>query len=200
MKTKMLILVFGFVIAAGAAFAQPGNAPEAPMPMKHHQMMHHAGLKLTDQQKTQVEKIKFDLMKKQIDLRAQIAKDRVDYAELASAENPDRSALESKVDDMANLRSQLHKNMLDAWFDVNKVLTPEQQKLWKKALEHPMLFARHMGMKMMDGEKCMCMKGGMMMGKTGMMGRGGMMGSQGAMKERIQIMKYQHQPPSDSGK
>ncbi len=173
MKTKLFVMLLGILLVAGSAFAQPANAPKQHMPMRHHPTL-LTKLHLTDQQKTQAEKIKFDLMKKQIDLRAQIARDGVDYKELSIAENPDENALGAKIQEIAKLKGDLHQNLLDAWFTVNKILTPEQQKIWKNVLEHPMMLARAERMQMMGG-KHKCMNGGTMKGGKGMMNKKEMM-------------------------
>ncbi len=179
MKTKLLALAVGFLAAATTTLAQPCAPPSTGNRMGHFPTVPRE-LRLTDQQRSQVQKIRFDLTQKQIDIRAQLAHDRVDYAELAAANAPDEGAMDAKVQDIAKLKGELHSNMLGAWFEVNKVLTPEQQKIWKKVLEHPMLFSRMARMRrMMDHRgRFMIMRKGMMMGRGGMMGGNGPMGRQ----------------------
>ncbi len=140
MRTKLLIVMLGLLISGSAALGQPADR-QGPMRMGRHPMLFSA-LKLSDQQKTGVHKVWFDLRQKQIDVRASLQHARLDYEALASADNPDQKAISAKIQDMANLRAQLQQNKLDAWFAVNKLLTPEQQKTWKKVLGHPMMFQR----------------------------------------------------------
>lgn len=174
--------MISLLVAGGSALAQQ-RGPRGPMQMGRHPML-FAQLKLTDQQKTEVRKVWFDLMQKQIDVRAKLQHDRLDYHELASAENPDPKALSAKIQDMADLRAQLQQNKLDAWFAVNKLLTPDQQKVWKKVLEHPMIFEkRAMAMRMNRTGRMgnmmyrMHMQGGPQMMRGGFMqgGKGPMM-------------------------
>ena len=136
MKSKLLAAVICVVVTVAGAMAQPAEPSKNPMRGKNPAMMHNK-LKLTDEQKASIQKIKLGLMQKQIDLRAQIAHDRLDYEQLASADSPNEDAIAAKIDDIAKLQIQLRKNLLDGWFTVNKVLTPEQQKIWKKVLQHP---------------------------------------------------------------
>ncbi|MCL4540057.1 MAG: periplasmic heavy metal sensor [Bacteroidetes bacterium] len=182
MRTKLLVITISLLVAGGTALAQQ-RGPRGPMQMGRHPMF-LAQLKLTDQQKTEVRKVWFDLMQKQIDVRAKLQHDRLDYHELALAETPDPKALSAKIQDMADLRAQLQQNKLDAWFSVNKLLTPDQQKVWKKVLEHPMMFEKRVITMRMDRRgrfgnmmDRMRMQGGQQMMRGGFMqdGQGPMM-------------------------
>jgi Spy/CpxP family protein refolding chaperone len=93
-------------------------------------------LNLTVEQKKDVDKIRFDMEKQSIDQKANLATARLELRQLFKAENPDKSAIEKKINEMADLGVQLRMIRLNAWFSVNKLLTPEQQKTWKKALEY----------------------------------------------------------------
>ena len=59
---------------------------------------------------------------------------RLDLQKLMAADSPDKSSIEKKFNEIATLQTSLKMNHLNAWFENNKVLTPEQQKIWKKAL------------------------------------------------------------------
>jgi len=168
MKRNIIALALGFLIAAGSAFAQPRESGKKMTGMGHFQMM-SSKLKLTDEQKSDIQKIKFGVMQKAIDIRAKLAHARLDYEELASADNPDESAISDKIDEMSKLQTDLHKNLLDAWFAVNKILTPDQQKIWKKVLEHPMMARQRIqrGRVLIRNGNERRMMGGMMGGSTG---------------------------------
>jgi Spy/CpxP family protein refolding chaperone len=136
MKTRLMTIVLGLFVIVGSALAQTDQPQTRPM-QKWRNSRDLGALKLTDQQKKDIQKIKFDLMQKQIDLRAKVAHACLDYQQLVSADSPDESAIAAKINDIAQLRVQLKKNMLDGWFAINKILTPDQQKIWKKVLQHP---------------------------------------------------------------
>lgn len=184
MRTKLLVITLGLLVASGAALAQPA-ARQGSMRWNHHPML-FAQLKLTEQQKVEARKVWFDLMQKQIDVRAQLAHARLDYRELATANTPDQKALNAKIQDMANLKAQLQQNKLDAWFSVNKLLTAEQQKVWKKVLEHPMSFDRR-------GRTMGWRHSPYMMGRGGMMGRSQMMMRGGAWPNHAGPMMWRSQ-------
>jgi len=168
MRTGLLAMTLSSLLIVGSAAAQPAQQPKHPMQERHNGMM-QGGLKLTDQQKKDIAKIKFDHKQKQIDLRATLAHARLDYEKLAASDNPDQDALSAKLDEITKAQADLHKNLLDGWFAVNKILTPEQQKIWKRVLEHPMRFAErgrmmHMRMDRRTGPRPMVGMGQMMGG------------------------------------
>ncbi|HLE32337.1 MAG TPA: Spy/CpxP family protein refolding chaperone [Bacteroidota bacterium] len=154
MKSRML---FGVLVALlSVTFtlsAQPGMGMQMPM---HQNVMDE--LKLTDQQKKDIEKIHSDAKKEQIDRFSEIAKAHVELQDLLKADNPSQSAIEKKSNDIGTLQNQARSKRLNVWFSINKLLTPEQQKVWKQTLQ------RHGQMRM--GER---------MGRMGRMGmmRGG---------------------------
>jgi Spy/CpxP family protein refolding chaperone len=111
---------------------EPGRCEcrgEGQMP-RHGAMMEM--LKLTDQQKGQMEKLRTELEKKQVTVHGRIAVLRVEMKELFQAENPDRNAIEKKMKEVSDLQHQLKVNGLDHMFAVKGILTPEQQKTWKE--------------------------------------------------------------------
>ncbi len=119
-------------------------------------------LKLSDSQKADFEKLNADYAKKRVEQQAKIKVAGIDLHSLLQADTPDRSALEKKVNEIGDLQAQNRMLRIDHWFAVNKILTPDQQKIWKETLEQPMRerFAGRMGR---------MSRGGMMMEHDGMM-------------------------------
>lgn len=76
---------------------------------------------------------------------------RVELRQLLKADAPDKSAIEKKMSDIADLTVQLHMIKINSWFAVNKLLTPDQQKTWKKVLENAPAMRRHRMMNRMGG-------------------------------------------------
>jgi len=134
MKNRIMIgsLIATFSLAFTLS-ARQGHPQAFDRPM-HQAIM--GELKLTDQQKKEIDKIHSDAMKEQIDRFSQIAKARVELQDLMKADNPSQSALEKKISDIGALRNQAQSKRLSVWFSINKLLTPEQQKVWKRTLEH----------------------------------------------------------------
>jgi len=87
-------------------------------------------LDLSADQQKQFETFRSDMQKKQIDLSAKIKTLRVEIRDLYGNENPDQKAIESKMSEISRLQNEMKLNHTDFWFSVNKILTPEQKKIW----------------------------------------------------------------------
>lgn len=121
-----LCSIFMFALALGQERERPN-----PMPHKGGIM---EKLNLTDSQKKDVEKINTDLAKKRVDQQAKIKTASIDLRELMKAESPDKTAIEKKIGEIADLQARNRILGVDYWFAVNKLLTPDQQKTWKNML------------------------------------------------------------------
>lgn len=123
-------------------------------------------LDLSSDQQKQFDKMQSDMQKKQIDIRSKIQSLRIDIKDIFKEDNPDKGKIESKMNEITKLQGEMKKNHLDFWFGVNKILKPEQQKIWK---EHRMMMGAGMGQRGGHG-----MKGdfGPRIGKNGGRGMG----------------------------
>lgn len=128
MKTLWLAAA---LFAFSFAFAHPDPPPFHPF---KQQLMDE--LKLTDAQQEQFKKISFDVQKKQIELRSKLATARLELRRLMDADASDKTAIEKKFNEIAATQTAMKMNRYNGWLEKNKVLTPEQQKIWKKALLH----------------------------------------------------------------
>ena len=123
-------VVVGMLAFASLAFAQPeGGRPHMQM---HQQLMEQ--LKLTDQQKTEMQKLRLEMEKQQVQIQAKIRLQRIDLRELFAAEKPDRAAIEKGIRAVSDLQLQEKMNMVNHLFSVNALLTPDQQKIFKKTI------------------------------------------------------------------
>jgi len=122
---KLRISVIG-LLSLIVIFAAFGNPPRREKMMKE--------LKLTDQQEEQFSKVKFDTQKKMIELKAKVETSKLELRRLMDAETIDKSSIEKKMNEIAVNEVAIRMNHLNSWIEMNKVLTPEQQKIWKKAL------------------------------------------------------------------
>jgi Spy/CpxP family protein refolding chaperone len=84
-----------------------------------------------DQQK-KVEVLRSDMQKKRIDLAAKIKTLRVELKDLYNSDALDQKAIESKMTEISRLHNEMKLNHTDFWFSVNKLLTADQQKIWKE--------------------------------------------------------------------
>jgi len=130
-----------FVLFNAQVYGQPDDAKQI------HKFM--GKLNLTDEQKKDVDKIHFDAEKQTIAQKAKVETARVELQQVLKADAPDKSAIEKKINEIASLMVQLHMIKVNSWFAVNKLLNPEQQKTWKKVLEHGLELQQHRMMKQM---------------------------------------------------
>ncbi len=87
-----------------------------------------AELSLTDEQVGRLHKLAVDSEKSSIKTRADLQLHRIELRELLRADNPDRDAIMSKVQEVSDLRGQMAKQHIETMLSARSVLTPEQQK------------------------------------------------------------------------
>ncbi len=92
-------------------------------------------LNLSKEQKSQIEKLRTDFQKQQIAQRAKIQTAAVELRQLLRAENPDKAAIEKKINELAQLRAQLSTARVNQMLNVRKILTPEQQQMIRDAVK-----------------------------------------------------------------
>ncbi len=128
MKKLGVFVAVVLAMVSTSLYSQPG---EGKGPRKFIEQ-----LKLSEEQKKDFDKIHVDMEKQEIAQKAKNETARVELRQLFKADSPDKSAIEKKMTEIADLEVQMHMIKINSWFDVNKLLTPEQQKTWKKALEY----------------------------------------------------------------
>jgi Spy/CpxP family protein refolding chaperone len=135
--------VLGSLLVATLAFGQGMERPGAAM--RHGKMLEK--LNLSDSQKKDVDKINTDFAKQRVDQQARIKTEAIDLRALLRADTPERTAIEKKINEISDLQAKNRMLRVDHWFAVNKVLNPDQQKIWKTMLNRPMTerFGRRMG-------------------------------------------------------
>lgn len=95
-------------------------------------------LDLTEEQRDAIRPMRFELEKKLIDLNQKIAIARLELRQLLHAETLDQSSIARKMGDISQLRVQQKTLRLENWFEIQKLLTPDQQKSWKRLLQMKM--------------------------------------------------------------
>jgi Spy/CpxP family protein refolding chaperone len=119
-------------VLAVALFALGAMAQNRPMVERPERMIQQ--LALNDEQQKQFDALASEFRKESVDRRAEIAKARIELMDLLKAESPDQGKITNQLEKIGALESAAKANGLDHWFQVNKILTPEQQKMWKKTL------------------------------------------------------------------
>ncbi|MBI5021321.1 MAG: periplasmic heavy metal sensor [Ignavibacteriales bacterium] len=126
-------ILFFMLIAASLTTAQPSwNDDDAPFgrPAFGRGMIIEK-LELKPDQEKQFESLRSEMQKKQIDIRSNIQTLRIDMRDFMNEDSPSQSKIESKINEISKLQNEMKMNHLNFWFGVNKILTPEQQKIWK---------------------------------------------------------------------
>lgn len=125
---KYVVIVTLLMFAFVSGYAQKEMAP------KQMKMKFMKELNLSDQQKEQFEKFRFDGEKKNIELRAKVETAKLDLRKLFTSDNLDKAAIEKKMNEVADAEVAIRMNRLNIWSETNKILNADQQKLWKKGL------------------------------------------------------------------
>lgn len=136
MKTRLLFLSLLTLALLAATFSQPQRMM-GQMMAEGPRIKFMQELNLTDAQKKDFEKLHFDNQKEMIDLRSKMAKSRLDLQQLMRADSPDKAAIDKKLGELSQIQLQMQQKKVNQWFAVNKLLTPDQQKVWKRALDRP---------------------------------------------------------------
>jgi Spy/CpxP family protein refolding chaperone len=85
-------------------------------------------LSISDQQETKLEGLLTDFRKALIQDRANLAVQRIDLESLLAAENPDRAAINRKLQQVGAAQLTLEKSAVDFALNVKQELTPEQRQ------------------------------------------------------------------------
>ncbi|MGE5315080.1 MAG: Spy/CpxP family protein refolding chaperone [Acidobacteriota bacterium] len=131
---KVFIATLLALFLFGASTQAADNDAKAQPPRRMPGRDFIASLNLTDAQKKDIAKIRSETQKRGVDLKAKAEKARIELRELLMAETPDQSAIEKKLNEVAENEADIRMNRIDGWFETNKLLTPDQQKQWVKAL------------------------------------------------------------------
>jgi Spy/CpxP family protein refolding chaperone len=143
MKRLAVLIAAVLMVFGTQMYSQPNRG-------KHIQKFMEK-LNLTDEQKKDVDKIHVDAEKQTITQKAKEETARLELRQLLKADAPDKSAIEKKINDIADLKVQMHMIKINSWFAINKLLTPDQQKTWKKVLENAPAIRRQRMMNRMGG-------------------------------------------------
>jgi Spy/CpxP family protein refolding chaperone len=139
MKRFSLLVAVVIALFSVYAWSQQNEREEKPGgDKKGMEFRKHFGaeLKLTDEQKKEVDRLRSETAKEMIDQHGKIAKSEIELHDLFKADTPDKSAIEKKMQAIADLKVEAKMIHINNWFAVNKLLTPEQQKVWKKFLNN----------------------------------------------------------------
>ncbi|MEK6646065.1 MAG: periplasmic heavy metal sensor [Candidatus Firestonebacteria bacterium] len=127
--------------------------------LSHLSMMLSTKLQLTDDQKTQIDKLTLEADKKNIQLSADLEISQMELQSLLAKDELDQKEISKKIDKAAEISASVQKNNFACLIDIQKILTPDQKKTYKEIFK---LMALKVGNKSERG-----MSGGMHSGKMG---------------------------------
>lgn len=129
MKMRWILTAAAVLAAAALATAILTAATGAGFGPGVDRMTKELGL--DDRQKAAVETAREAALRKNIELRKDLALKRLDFKKEIGAEHPDRARVFALVDDLSKIRTEMTKNRISALLDTKAVLTPEQQEKWR---------------------------------------------------------------------
>lgn len=86
-------------------------------------------LDLTEEQVNKLEKMAYDVKKQLIDLRAEVAKERLEMRQLRRSESDDLAKYKTHINNIAEKRAQMEQVLIATWIEARKILTDEQKKM-----------------------------------------------------------------------
>ena len=123
MKRIALFASIAILLLSAVAVAQPS---------RDERRQARERLNLNAEQEKSIKDIKSTSGKELIDLRADVQKKRIDLGNAWSAEAPDRAQVEGLMKDIGALQLKMKMVLFDADQAVNKLLNPEQRKVYRE--------------------------------------------------------------------
>ena len=131
---KKLAVITSTVLLLATGFAASHALADRGYGMRHHMggSMHgkHWMQKLTDQQRTQINKLRLDYKKKKYAHKAKLKVAKVDLAMLVTKNSPSTAAINKKIDQIVSIKRQYLRVKYNHKVQVRKVLKPEQRVLF----------------------------------------------------------------------
>ncbi len=113
-------------------------------------MMCHQMMDLTEEQQEKVKTIRMGSAQELLAMKGKMEVLSAELRNLMIAENPDRKAIDKKIDEMEGIRAEIKKKRIGTDLEVQKLFTPEQRLKWKQGI--------------LGGSKCCGMTGAHMQG------------------------------------
>lgn len=92
---------------------------------------HRIDLNLTDEQEVKIQDIRFTHEEKQIEIKSELDKTRLQIKKLIASENFSDNQLLNLVEKSGQIESELEQNRVAMWLDIRNILTDEQKEIWK---------------------------------------------------------------------
>lgn len=132
-KVKQISLVMLLSIFVFAASTVKAQAPKAEQ-VNRGDGIENFITDLTDQQKTEVEKLRVAHMKEAQQIKNQMDIKRAELKALQTVENPDMDAINKKIEEKAALRTELEKKGAEHKQAVRNILTNDQRVIYDQKM------------------------------------------------------------------
>jgi len=126
MNVKSMYLAMLMVVSSMALLAQPAKNQER-RPQFHDRQEPLSGLALSETQRTKVDDIHLALQKELLPLKNEMGEKKAKLRTLTTAQKVDMKAINSLIDEMAGIGSNIRKKQAAALQQVRQVLTDEQR-------------------------------------------------------------------------
>ncbi len=134
-KTRggIVLLLVGFMLSIGSvswAGSDPygSKIPQTRKQWTHNQREKRFNLNLTPEQRMKLTRLSLFFREQTVDLRAELAKRRIEFQRLWLKRMPNQAKMYSLIDEISEIRAQISKNTVDFILRVKDILTPEQLK------------------------------------------------------------------------
>jgi Spy/CpxP family protein refolding chaperone len=95
-------------------------------------------LGITDEQRKKLEDLAFNNAKMAIQARANLQVHRMELERLMHSDNPDRSAIEKKIQEISQAQTALMRGMINTSLEERSILTKEQRDKIREGLQKEM--------------------------------------------------------------
>lgn len=125
-KINMSLFVLSLILVS-SIFIMGQKQKVKNMPKDKHRI----DLNLTDEQEVKIQDIRFTHEEKQIEIKSELDKNRLQIKKLIASGNFSDNQLLNLVDKSGQIQSELEKNRVAMWLDIRNILTDEQKEIWK---------------------------------------------------------------------
>ncbi len=112
-----------------------GQGPAGRMPTMLRRPEVQQALGLTAEQKKKLEDIAFNSAKAAIQGRSTLQIEHMELTRLMSSANPDRAAIDKKLQDISQAQAALTRSVINGQLDARGVLTKEQQEKMPQVMQ-----------------------------------------------------------------
>ncbi len=133
---NLLLIIFSLILLSSALYAKDNEMKPDKKPMMQERPMAEFINSLTDEQRDNIQNIKNDYAKKNIDIKADMEKMELDFHDMMNNDNPSEKGLLNLVEKIGDLKTEIKKNQIKMTFDIRDLLTEEQREMMKKMPMH----------------------------------------------------------------